>query len=164
MLRAARARFLLTGALVLSVAALIAILALIPAYLSVALPRMSLADAIQTDDKERSQEESDREIGSKTRALLATLAPFSEERPRVYSLIARAYALRPSGITIERMTYAAGTRGEITIVGTALSREHVSTYRAALAAESAFTSVSVPVAALVGASLGRFTVTLSGEF
>ena len=156
-------RFLLTGSLVFSAAATAAIPKLMPAYFAAVLPRMSLSGP-QLDNEQRVQEESDREIASRTRSLLAALMPFSEEQPAIYERIAKANSLRPSGVTIERITYQRGETGEITIAGIAQSREHVNAYREALEGEPLFERVSVPVAALVGASEGNFTVSLYGKF
>ena len=163
-MRIVRARFLMTGSLVFSAGAIVATLSLMPAYLSVVIPRMSLSGASPITGQERVQEESDRDIASRMRSLIAVLAPFSEVHPPVHDVIARVYAIRPSGIAIERIMYKAGSQGEITVVGTALSRDHVNAYREALEGETIFASVSVPVAALVGASAGNFTVTLKGTF
>jgi Tfp pilus assembly protein PilN len=165
MMRDIRARFLLSGSLVLSAVALVALLALTPAYFSIAIPRMSLANVSQNvSEEQRVQEDADREIASRTRSLLSALMPFTEERASIYPVIERALGLQPEGISIESIVYKSGTTGEITIVGTAQSREPVNTYREALTAEKTFESVSVPVSALVGASEGNFTMTLKGKF
>jgi hypothetical protein len=143
--------------------AVVAILALLPAYFSLVIPRMSLS-SVQVSEEQRAQEEEDRVVSSRMRALLTALAPYAESRPSVSDVISKAISLRPSGITLQRITYQAGALGEITFIGEALSREQVNEYRETLAEDPVFESVSVPVAALVGASAGNFTMTLKGNF
>jgi hypothetical protein len=67
-------------------------------------------------------------------------------------------------VSLESISYNAGEEGELSIVGSAQGRELVNDYRAALVREGFFTNVSVPVAALVGASEGNFRMTLTGAF
>ena len=75
-----------------------------------------------------------------------------------------ALGLRPKGVIVEHMTYAPGLSGSLVLVGTAPSREGISSYRDALAHDPHFKTVSLPVDALVGAQGGQFTITLSGAF
>ena len=65
---------------------------------------------------------------------------------------------------VDQITYTAGSPSSLMLVGSADTTGGISAYRAALAADAAFASVSVPVGALVGTEGGRFSVTLSGTF
>jgi hypothetical protein len=164
-LKVVRARFLLTGALVFSVAAVIAILALTPAFLTTTLPRETLSSVLSSSQDRVKQEEEDRTVTTRTRALLATLAPFTQKKTPVHTVVARVLELSPDEVSIESISYRAGeSEGELSIVGTAEGREFVNDYRSALVGEGFFTNVSVPVAALVGASEGNFRMTLTGAF
>ncbi len=62
------------------------------------------------------------------------------------------------------MKYQSGEQGQIVIAGTASAREPVNDFRSALMATGLFDGVSVPVAALVGALEGNFSMTLTGKF
>ena len=163
-LRITRLRVLLLGALVLSITAVIAILAVLPAFLSIALPLLNTPDTNPAQEEQAKLQEVDRESASRTRTLLASLAPFAGERASVSVVIARVYELRPPDVTIEKIAYEMGTKGSITITGSSDSRESVNDFRTALVDEGAFEGVSVPVAALVGALSGNFTITLTGKF
>jgi hypothetical protein len=101
---------------------------------------------------------------AKTRALLAVVAPFAEERVSPQALIARVYELRPDGVSVETIKYQSGETGQIVITGNASAREPVNDYRTAITETGLFEGVSVPVAALVGALEGNFTMTLTGKF
>ncbi len=162
-LRDTQARVVTVGAHVASASAVVAILALVPAFLTSAIPLLSDAVPVTSDETSALYEENRKEA-SRIRAALSVLAPFTEERPQVQKIIARVYELRPGGVDIERMQYQSGKPGQITLTGVSDAREPVNDFRAALVAEGFFSSVSVPVAALVGALDGRFTMTLSGDF
>lgn len=162
-LRITRTRFIFLGALVFSLTAIIAILAIMPAFLSITLPLLNTPEITVGEEQTKSRE-TDRENASRTRTLLASLAPFAVERFPVSVVIARVYELRPPDVTIEKITYDVGTKGSITITGVSDSRESVNDFRAALVDEGTFEGVSVPVAALVGALSGNFTITLTGKF
>lgn len=158
-----QARVITVGALVASACAIVAILALTPAFLTSAIPLLSDTVPATSDETTALYEENKKEA-SRVRAALSVLAPFTEERPHVQKIIARVYELQPRGVDIERMQYQSGKPGQITLTGVSDAREPVNDFRAALVAEGVFSSVSVPVAALVGALDGRFTMTLSGDF
>lgn len=143
--------------------ACVSILALLPAFLSATIPLLS--ENVPTPSEETKMLfEENRKEAAQTRATLAVLAPYAVERPSVQKVIQRIYELLPSGVYIERLQYQMGERGQITITGLSDAREPVNDFRAVLVAEGFFSSVSVPVAALVGALDGRFTMTLSGDF
>lgn len=158
-----RARVITVGSMIASATALIAILALTPAFLTSAIPLLS--DSVPTTSDETTVlYEANRKEAARIRASLAVLLPFIEDRPSVQKVIARVYELRPGGVDIERVQYKSGASGQIIVTGLSEAREPVNDFRASLVSEGVFSSVSVPVAALVGALDGRFTMTLSGDF
>lgn len=161
-MHAARARFILVGAGVLSVAAAIAILALLPAFLSVYLPRVALSNTPPSKDAE--QTAAARGAVSSTRTLINELKPLTQDKTSYSQIVGVIFDLVPSGVTINNIQYTAGKPGTITVSGTTARRENISIYREALARDKRFDNVTVPVAALVGILAGNFTVTLTGTF
>lgn len=165
MMRIMRARFILTGSLVVAGTACIAILAILPAFLSVYVPD-SYVDPASTGAASDSevQVKLDREAIARTKVLLTELAPLARDTASASAVISAVYNLRPSGITIDRISYRPGAPGTMSITGTTVNRESVSAYREKLARDGRFENVTVPVAALVGTLAGSFTITLSGTF
>ncbi len=156
-------RVVAVGSIAAAAAALVAILALTPVFLTSSIPLLT-GEVPASSDETMVLFEENRKESSRIRAVLAVLVSFTEEKPSVQKIIERVYALRPKGVVIERMQYQSGKPGHITIIGLSDAREPVNDFRAALVEEGVFASVSVPVAALVGALDGRFTMTLSGDF
>lgn len=165
MARSARAKFILTGALVCAGAAFAGIVALSPAFFVVYFARVASPEgsgAVATEQE--MQRKADQEAAGRIRVLLQEIASATTKHMSASDAIAGAYTLRPAGITIGGVAYTAGTPGTITLVGSAKTREDVSAFRDALARDARFEHVSVPVAALVGALEGNFTITLTGKF
>ncbi len=79
-------------------------------------------------------------------------------------IAAQAIAARPRGVTLTHVVYNAGTPATLMLVGNAPRREDVNAYRTALSADPRFSSVSVPINALVGTENGDFTLTITGSF
>jgi hypothetical protein len=159
-LRAARARFLLTGGIAFALAGIGSCLVLIPALFMAAAPEEG---ALQQPEVAQ-QEAAHREAIFHTRAMLAELAPLATERRSFHEALTTALAAQPEGVEIASVAYRSGSAGTIVLTGTASGRENVNAYREALSDTGAFETVSVPVAALVGALAGNFTITLSGAF
>ncbi len=163
--RIARDRLILCSSLMMSLVAFVALLAITPSLLTVAIPLMTSQGAVSSAEAESAAlQEEGRSQASRTRSMVAVLAPFAEERASVNARITQLYALRPSGVSIETITYQSGVQGQISITGVSDAREPVNDFRTILMAEGGYESVSVPIAALVGALEGRFTMTLSGTF
>jgi hypothetical protein len=148
------------GGIAFTIAGVGSCLALAPALFMVAAPEQ--AGLQQPEVAE--QEAAHREAISHTRAMLAELAPLAKERRSFHEALTTALAAQPDGVEISNVAYRSGDIGTIVLTGTASGRENVNAYREALSNSGAFESVSVPVAALVGALAGNFTITLSGAF
>lgn len=165
LVRDAKARLVFVGALLVGLAAVVSIAALIPALLLTVVPLIGEHGEMSDSEKEQAAlYEESRTQAAQTRAHLAVLLPFTEERVSPQSLISRVYSLRPSGVSISAIKYYAGTSGQIVITGTSEAREPLNDFRTTLTDTGLFESVSVPVAALVGALEGNFSMTLSGKF
>ncbi|HWO07694.1 MAG TPA: PilN domain-containing protein [Candidatus Paceibacterota bacterium] len=158
--RRMRARFVFIGASIVSLAALVAALALAPAFVSVQIAQASL-HAPSLEETRAAQD--DQEKVARAQSLVTALGPLTHASSSVSDALALALELQPRSISITALTYQAATH-QIVLSGTSQSREAVNEFRDALREAGAFTDVSVPVAALVGAQEGRFTITLTGDF
>lgn len=157
LVREVRSRVLLTFALVLLVGALVAIACIIPALISV---QFAISDI--PDDAELSQvARDDQAKHARALALVTALNPIVLATTTPSRSLAAALAVKPAGVSVTSITYS---RGEIRLSGVSRNRQAVNDFREALEADRRFTSVSVPVAALIGSQDGRFTITLSGLF
>ena len=157
-----RARFVIVASLFATVLALVAFAALIPSYL-VARSGLPVASANQNKTRESSN---DRAQIAETTSLAHLLSPFVVSTTTPSDVILAALAKRPAGITIDNISYTAdpsGQIGKLVFSGAAKSSDLISSYRNALTADTRFTSVSVPVDALIGSKDGRFTMTLEAN-
>ena len=160
--REIRARFMIAGSLVAIAAAAIAAAILLPSYVSLVDGAgagidsgAGLSDEVVRDDAAAMKH---------TDALLHAVSPILSASSSATSIITSVVSMRPKGIHIDQIIYAPGAQGSILLSGNADSDTAVSDYRAALMSDSRFTSVSVPVGALVGTDSGRFSMTILGSF
>lgn len=100
---------------------------------------------------------------ARAQALLSQLAPFAASSTPS-ATIATALELRPRGVRVRSIMYTAGSPSQLVLGGSADTATAIDSYRSLLRAGGPFTSVSVPVTALVGTTRGEFTATLSGTF
>jgi Tfp pilus assembly protein PilN len=153
------ARFILVASGAIAIGALIAILALMPAYLSVRVARASIDSAInQAAAGNLSAEQT---AAVRTQGLITTLKPLASATSSPSDALLRALALKPPGVSITSITYSGG-KSSVVLSGTSARREAVDEFRRALEASARFTTVSVPVSAIVGTQEGRFSITLGG--
>lgn len=155
-----RARFLIAGSLLALAVAGLSALSLLPSYL--ALHGGETESASTTP--ERIADAQDHEAIVRVQSLLAALSPLVIATTTPSAAIAQVLSLRPPTITIDHIAYTEGEQGGIMIVGSAATREAISGYRQALASDTHFKTVSVPVADLAGAPGGRFSIGLTGDF
>ena len=153
------ARFLLLGSLMFAAAAIVAILAILPAYVSVRIARAAVDSSAQQAAAESMTD--DQNAAVRTQGLLTHLAPVVNATTSPSGALTIALAQKPADASITLITYASNAKS-LVLTGTSQRREAVNAFRDALEASGRFSSVAVPVAALVGAQDGRFTVTLSG--
>lgn len=155
-------RFLFIGACFLAAGAVVALLALIPSLISVRIARASAESSVPAASPEDVND--DQAAANNAQKLIAVLKPLVQATTSPSEVVGKALAQRPAGIAITTITYTGGTPGKLVLSGTSATRDAVNAFRAALEHSGVFDSVSVPVAALVGAQEGEFTVTLSGSF
>lgn len=152
-----RARFIIVLSLMLISLALFFGIALIPSFAALEINTLS-PDEVNAQGSSAADSMKDM---LRSQALLNAVAPVISSTSSPSSAITKAIAVRPSGVTISQIRYISASRS-IQLGGKA-TREQLTAYRTALETEGTFTSVSVPVAALVGSS-GQFSVTLQGNF
>lgn len=153
-LRRVRARFVIVLGLTFSAAAVVAILALLPAYIATSIARAGLVSSAGGEAPAEQAE------AARTLALIQALTPFATTTSS--GKLAEALELRPPGVRVTSVRYSAGAPASLVLSGTSLRREGVNEYRDALLVDNRFGKVSVPVAALVGTQEGRFSITLTG--
>lgn len=152
-----RARFMLVGALVLCLSAGVAMLALLPSLISVRIAEGTLQKT-QAALSERIQDDQIKQV--RATALVASLqGALATSSP--IEVVGVAIGLKPGAARLSSVSYS---KGKIVLSGASPQRDAVSTYRDALEKSDRFTSVTVPVAALIGTQEGRFTITLTGAF
>lgn len=151
-----RARFFLVGSLVLVAGALIAILALLPSVIFVHAARA----AVGTPEAARIAAE-DQDAARRAQDLITLVGPLVATSSSPAEALVEALAVKPAGVVVDLITYANET-SSLTLSGVSSRREAVSEYRDALEHTGRFSGVAVPIAALVGARDGTFTMTLTG--
>lgn len=156
-LREVRSRFVLTFALVLMVGASVAIASLLPALISVRLATSGIPQ-----DGELSQTvRDDQAKHARALALVSALNPLVLATTTPSATVIAALGAKPAGISVSGISYS---KGRLLLNGVSRDRQAINDYRETLEADARFSSVSVPVAALVGSQDGRFTITLLGQF
>lgn len=149
------ARCVFVGAVVVSIIACIAIISLVPAFASVRIARAALerrADPAANISEEQA-------AAFRSQKLIALAKPLANATSSPTELLTQALAGRPADVVVTNISYRSGERS-IVLSGVSPRRASMETYRSALENSDAFTSVSVPVAALLGTQEGRFTITL----
>ncbi len=155
-----RIRFIIAGSLVGLLAAALCALSLLPSYLALhatgTINSNSSAAAIETVDADRAAVSSIQTMLKALSPLLATTTPTTA--------IARALSLKPSGVTIDHITYSYGNPVTVMLMGAAATREVINGYRQALSGDSRWKMVSIPIGDLTGEPGARFSITLSDAF
>lgn len=156
-LRDTSVRFAAVAAAAIAGLGVFSIVTLMPTYVLVA----GDTPATSTSPTTKAQDEA---VLARAQALVELLAPRVAAGGGL-SIVMTALSLRPAGVHITSISYAAGANGTdtATLAGTADRREAIEAYRSALQSSGAFTNVSIPVADLVGTTQGEFTVTLTGK-
>ncbi len=158
-----RYKFVVILALILIGSAFIALLSILPAYVSIYVPKLALEETSRELREAEAQANDDRTTVARTKALTAELGAVRSE-PVIAPLIETVLAEKPRTITISNIVFRPGSPGSLVLTGTSEDRRDLEAYRERLTALGRFDTVSVPVAALVGALSGSFTITISGTF
>lgn len=156
-----RSRFLFVGALFLLGCALFALVSLVPVYLIVRAEKGPAEEVLQ--GAARSTQDEDREAIVRAQLLIRDLRPLASSTASLVETIEMVLLAKPGNVTITGLSLVRGNPGTIVIGGIAPSRDTLNAYRAVLAKDPHFESVTLPVASLTGAESGRFTMTLTGS-
>ena len=151
-----RARFVLVFAILLFILALLAALLIVPSYLAL---RIAVPPAANVSAAKHAGEAADAVAIGRAQAVVRMVSPVLTASTSPTSVINSALSGRPRGVVVEHVTYVSDSN-QLTLSGTA-SRDAINTYRDVLQKNAYFTSVSVPVSALVGIEGGRFSITLT---
>ncbi len=166
MRRDARARFLIAGSLITLIAAAMTFAAFMPAYLT--LSNSVRAESQGPTPISASQQAADQLEIKHVNALTHVLSSLVSASSSPTTAIEDAIAARPAEVYLDQILYVAGNPGSLLLHGSTYpdgdSDTEINNYRTALSAEPPFTSVSVPVGALVGTEGGKFTITILGKF
>ncbi len=156
--RAHRARFLAVFSIAGIVLGFIAALALVPSFVALEM---------NTQSPDQSSEQSSTKEGmralARAQAQIGIVLPILTATSSPVSVVEQAIAMRPKGVTVDRVRYTGGSQKQQIQLGGKASREALTAYRTALEASKLFSSVSVPVGALFG-DTGTFSITLTGTF
>lgn len=162
-----RSRLILVGALVFFGAAVLSGLALLPAYAVLQVEEGSLKqqDVLSSTPFGLSKESlAERNDIIRSQTFLTHLKPFISATSSATKTIHTALSLRPRGVQINGISMTNENGRKITIDGIAPGPEETNQYREALSRDGSFTSVSIPVGALVGVEGGKFTITLTSTY
>lgn len=155
-----RSRLVLVTSLVLLGLALATALTLFPSYVALQIAASSEAGASVALEEDRTNAFA----LERSQFLIRELRPIVASASSSMSAVEAALAVKPAGVRITRIIYMGSEdEGRVTFVGTA-SRDQVSAYKDALTNSGLYTSVSVPVGALVGSEGGGFSIVFSGAF
>lgn len=147
--------FLLIGGIVAGII-------LLPSYVIVKKNQMNIGSNVKSNAPIASA--ADRALIKRIQSRVDVLSPFAGATSTPSSLIKAVLAPRPSGVSVNHVTFTGGKTFTIMLTGTAVSPDKIGNYQASLAQNPSFTGVSVPVGALAGTNDGHFNVTISGIF
>ncbi len=153
-----RARFIIAFSVFMLGFALLGVILFIPSYFVLRIAAVPADGAVSTHSESASE---DIMAVARAQALVRTLQTLVSTTSSPSHSIASVLSNRPKGVLIERITYLAD-EGQFLLSGSA-SREALNAYHNVLLRNPAFTSVSIPVAALVGNEGGNFSITLTGS-
>ncbi len=154
-----RARFVLVFSLVMIGCAIIACVALLPSFFMLWTGTNGGSSLPKNVDPE-----ADKAEFAHSRDLLAQLAPLANATSSPTEGLAHLILARPKGITIDRIVYSAGRPSSLIVTGLSDKRETINAFRDALQHDATFGNVNIPISDLVGATNGKFTITLTGTF
>ncbi|HEY4520091.1 MAG TPA: hypothetical protein VJH33_03600 [Candidatus Paceibacterota bacterium] len=155
-------RALFVGASTLASVAGVALLTLVPAvFVSFENGHVQERSTLEVLGE---QSKKDREDIARAQTLLADVLPLATSSPSIVAMFNKVLSFKPSGVRVESISFSSDKGRTLTVSGVSSGRDALNTYRNALVNTNVFGRVSLPVDALVGSSLGAFSITLSGGF
>ena len=154
-----RAHHILAGSLLLLGSAFLSVLAFLPSYAALFVTRPQEVVGAGTV----SQNQTDLNDVMRAQLLVSQLGPVLSATSTASRAIRAALEARPKRVHVDHISYTKSPFN-LMVVGAADGRDDINSFREAVVAEGKFSTVSIPVGALLGAQGGRFTMTLSGGF
>lgn len=154
---------MIVASIIAIIAAGIVFLSFIPSYIALTIGSASASPAGAAPVDEQ-QKEADAAQEQHLKGLLHIVSPIVASTSSPTSVIASVVEERPKGVHIDQIIFSAGKHASLMLSGSADSDTAIVAYRTQLSADPRFSSVSVPVGALVGTDAGRFSITITGTF
>lgn len=152
-------RFVSFVSFALAALAVLFMLALLPAYLALHAERATLAQASPPSSLS-DEERVDRTEGARVKTMLSDLAIAAPATSTISSAVSATLSLKPQGVFIDRISFS--PHMGLIVAGRASGRDAIQGFRTALLSDTErVAAVSVPVASLLGAEEGRFTITIT---
>ena len=152
------------GSMVAIVVAAIAFGIFLPSYVLLATQLRENQQVATSTSISAAQQAQDNAQLKHVNGLLQLFGPALAASSSPADVIATVLAMRPAGVRVDQVIYTAGNPTSLIVNGSADTNIEISDYRSLLATYPTFTSVSVPVGALVGTDGGRFSLTIFGKF
>ena len=160
--RATLARLALALSMLMIICALLTYVIFLPSYIGLVSAPHAASPSATSITKE--QQTLDTAVVRHVNSLLTAIGPGIMASSTPVDIIESALAARPAGVHVVQIMYSNGTPSSLVLSGTSDTDTGINDYRAALAANPQFASVTVPVGALVGTDNGRFSITITGTF
>jgi len=157
-----RARFVLVGSLVFGACGAFALFALIPTYILVSIERSTIAT--MSDEELSLPVSTDQDDLVRAQVLAEELQVFASSSASALPILTAILEARPAGVVVSSISFAREDSSSVVISGEAPSRTEINEYRAILASDERYESVSVPIGFLAGSEDGRFSITVTGTF
>jgi hypothetical protein len=135
---------------------------LLPSYMIVKKNQMSTGSNVKLSTLTASAE--DRALITHIQSRMNVLSPFADATSTPSILIKTVLADRPSGVSVNHITFTSGKTFTIVLTGVSVSPDKIGTYQASLTQDHHFSNVSVPIGALAGTNDGSFTITVVGTY
>lgn len=148
---------------VVAIAGALATVGMVPAYLQAHFARVSIENAI-VSAATSTAESGGAEI-KLAKSQIAALKTITERPRPISEIVQMLLDNRPQGMYIDRLSYKYVAAGSVISLHGQLSDPGVlETYRNALTASGAFTSVKIPVSELAQTQAGTFTLEIAGKW
>ena len=153
-----RARFIIAFSILMCGLAVLCGLLMIPSYFALRIAAVPVSSEAVMRAESAAE---DTMAVARAQALVRILQPLLSATSSPAHIITSVLYERPKGVLVRHVTYTGG-QGQLLISGSA-ARDAINVYRDTLLKHPSFTSVSIPVAALVGNEGGNFSITLTGS-
>lgn len=156
-----RNRLLSVASFFVLIGGVVAGVILLPSYLIVKRNQTSLGS--NTSSNRAVASVADRALIKRIQSRVNVLSPYVGATSTPSSLMQMVLASRPSGVSVNRITFTGGGKTfTIILSGTSVSADKIGIYQTSLAKNKRLSGISVPIGSLAGTNDGRFNITISG--